>query len=111
MTCEADLHGSVTRMPSSILSDMGSPWSEANINKFLDCIAEDHTHTKAADDLRKHSQMDLLLALIGLSVVFGVAGWVTYLQNEKGAPAGGGAGAETEDDEARRRALRREKVM
>ena len=56
-------------------------------------------------------RMDLLLALIGLSVVFGVAGWVTYLQNEKGAPAGGGAGAETEDDEARRRALRREKVM
>ena len=43
--------------------------------------------------------MDLLLALIELSVVFGVAGWVTYLQKEKGAPAGGGAGAETEDDD------------
>ena len=43
--------------------------------------------------------MDLLLALIELSVVFGVAGWVTYLQKEKGAPAGGGAGAETKDDE------------
>ena len=43
--------------------------------------------------------MDLLLPLIELSVVFGVAGWVTYLQKEKGAPAGGGAGAETEDDE------------
>ena len=43
--------------------------------------------------------MDLLLALIELSVVFGVAGWVTYLQKEKGALAGGGAGAETEDDE------------
>jgi len=27
------------------------------------------------------------------------AGWVTYLQNEKGAPAGGGAGEDTEDDE------------
>ena len=25
--------------------------------------------------------------------------WVTYLQKEKGAPAGGGAGAETEDDD------------
>ena len=25
MTCVAELHGSVTRMPSSILSDMGSP--------------------------------------------------------------------------------------
>ena len=35
--------------------------------------------------------MDLLLALIELSVVFGVAGWVNYLQEEKGA--------ETEDDE------------
>ena len=34
-----------------------------------------------------------------MSVVFGVAGWVTYLQKEKGALAGGGAGAETEDDE------------
>ena len=43
--------------------------------------------------------MDLLLALIELSVEFGVARWVTYLQKEKGAPAGGGAGAETEDDE------------
>ena len=33
-----------------------------------------------------------------------VAGWVTYFRvrrnfKEKGAPAGGGAGAETEDDE------------
>ena len=44
--------------------------------------------------------MDLLLALIELSVVFGVAGWVTYLQKEKGAPAGGGASAETEDDDS-----------
>jgi len=45
--------------------------------------------------------MDLVLdsELIQLSVVFGVAGWVTYLQNEKGAPAGGGAGEDTEDDE------------
>ena len=43
--------------------------------------------------------MDLLLALIELSVVFGVAGWVTYLHKEKGAQAGGGAGAETEEDE------------
>ena len=25
MTCEAELHGSVTRMPSSILSDIGTP--------------------------------------------------------------------------------------
>ena len=39
------------------------------------------------------------MALIELSVVFGVAGWVTYLQKEKGGPAGGGAGAKTEDDE------------
>ena len=43
--------------------------------------------------------MDLLLALIELSDVFGVAGWVTYLHKEKGAPAGGGAGAETKDEE------------
>jgi len=45
--------------------------------------------------------MDLVLdsELIQLSVVFGVAGWVTYLQNEKGAPAGGGAGEDTADDE------------
>ena len=34
-----------------------------------------------------------------MSVVFGVARWVTYLEKEKGAPAGGGAGAKTEDDE------------
>ena len=40
--------------------------------------------------------MDLLLTLIELSVVFGVAGWVAYLQKETGAPACGGAGAETE---------------
>ena len=55
-------------------------------------MAEDHMHEKAADDL---------FPLIDLSVVFGVAGWVTYLQKEKAAPAGGagGAGAETEDDE------------
>ena len=46
--------------------------------------------------------MDLLsplIEVIELSVVLGVAGWVTYLQKEKGAPACGGAGAETEDDE------------
>ena len=43
--------------------------------------------------------MDLLFPLIELRLVFGVAGWVTYLEKEKGAPAGGGAGAETEDDE------------
>ena len=60
--------------------------------------------------------MDLLFPRIELNVVFGVAGWVTYLQKgaqaggragaetkdddeEKGAQAGGGAGAETEDDE------------
>ena len=42
--------------------------------------------------------MDLVSALIQLSVVFSVAGCVTYLQNEKGAPAGGGAGTNTEDD-------------
>ena len=40
-----------------------------------------------------HYRMDLLLALIELSVVFGVAGWIPYLQKEKGAQAGGGAGA------------------
>ena len=39
-----------------------------------------------------------MFPLIDLSVVFGVAGWVTYLQKEKGAQAGGGAGAESEDD-------------
>ena len=45
--------------------------------------------------------MDLLLAwtLAELSGVFVVAGWVTYLQNEKGAQAEGGAGAEDEGDE------------
>ena len=43
--------------------------------------------------------MDLLFPLIELSVVFGVAGWIPYLQKEKGAQAGGGAGAETKDDE------------
>ena len=43
--------------------------------------------------------MDLLSAFTELSVVFVVAGWVTYLQNEKGAPADGGAGAEDDDDD------------
>ena len=44
--------------------------------------------------------MDLLSALTDseLSVVFVVAGWVAYLQNEKGAQAEGGAVAEDEDD-------------
>ena len=67
-------------------------------------MAEDHTHAKAADVHRKGKYTTgwiysiLLFPLIELSVVFGVAGWVTYLQKEKGAPAGGGAGAEPEDD-------------
>ena len=39
-----------------------------------------------------------LFPQIDLSVVFGVAGWVTYLEKEKGAPACCRAGAETEDD-------------
>ena len=43
--------------------------------------------------------MDLLFPLIELRLVFGVAGWITYLEKEKGAPACGGAGAETEDEE------------
>ena len=45
--------------------------------------------------------MDLLLAwtLAELSGVFVVAGWVTYLQNEKGALTDGGAGAKDKDDE------------
>ena len=51
--------------------------------------------------------MDLLLPLIELSVVFGVAGWVTYLQKEKGAPAGGGAGPRPRTTT---RALRRHEV-
>ena len=41
--------------------------------------------------------MDLLFPRIELNVVFGVAGWVTYLQ--KGAQAGGRAGAGTKDDD------------
>ena len=40
--------------------------------------------------------MDLLFPLIELSVVFGVAGWVTYLQK---SPGRRWAGAETEDEE------------
>ena len=70
--------------------------SEANIKKF---------HAKTTNDLRKGKYTTrwiyCLHCRIELSVVFGVAGWVTYLQKEKGAPAGGagGAGAETEDDE------------
>ena len=36
--------------------------------------------------------MDLLFPMIELSVVFGVEGWVTYLEKEKGAPGGGYAG-------------------
>ena len=51
--------------------------------------------------------MDFSLALIELSVVFGVAGWITYLQ--KGAQAGGGTGAAAEikdgEEGARTRAM------
>ena len=43
--------------------------------------------------------MDLLSALTARNVVFVVAGWVTYLQNEKGAHAEGGAVAEDEDED------------
>ena len=51
--------------------------------------------------------MDLLFPLIDLSVVFGVAGWVTYLQKEKGArPATGLAPR----PRTTRRALRRHEV-
>ena len=31
----------------------GAGISESDITKFLDCMAEDHRHAKAADDLRK----------------------------------------------------------
>ena len=33
--------------------EAGAGISEADINKFLDCMAEDHTDAKAADNLRK----------------------------------------------------------
>jgi len=47
--------------------------------------------------------MNFMLALIELqlsvTVVFGVAGWVSYLTTEKGAAIGGGDGAVPEDEE------------
>jgi hypothetical protein len=47
--------------------------------------------------------MNFMLALIELqlsaTVVFGVAGWVSYLTTEKGAAIGGGDGAVHEDEE------------
>ena len=46
--------------------------------------------------------MNFILALIELpkqSVVFGVAGWLSYLATEKGAAIGGGDGAAPEDEE------------
>jgi len=47
--------------------------------------------------------MNFILALIELqlsvTVVFGVAGWVSYLTTEKGAAIGGGDGAAPEDEE------------
>ena len=47
--------------------------------------------------------MNFMLALIELqlsvTVVFGVAGWVSYLTTEKGAAIGGRAGAPPEDEE------------
>ena len=52
--------------------------------------------------------MDLLLALIELSVVFGVAGLVTYLQKGKRAPAGDGL---AQRPRTTRRAIRKHKVM
>ena len=58
-----------------------------------------------------HHRMDLLLALIELSVEFGVAGWVTYLQKEKGAPAGGAAAGLATRPRTTRRLLRWHTVM
>jgi hypothetical protein len=47
--------------------------------------------------------MNLMWALIELqlsvTVVFGVAGWVSYLMTEKGAAIGGGDGGVPEDEE------------
>ena len=46
--------------------------------------------------------MNFILALIELpkqSVVFGVAGWLSYLATVKEAAIGGGAGADPEDEE------------
>ena len=47
--------------------------------------------------------MNFMLALIELqlsvTVVFGVAGWVSYLTTEKGAAIGGWDGAAPEDKE------------
>ena len=43
-----------------------------------------------------------MFPVIELRLVFGVAGWVTYIEKEKGAPACGGAagaGSEAEDGE------------
>ena len=55
-------------------------------------------HRKAADDLRKGKYTTGWI-YCWHCVAFGVAGWVTYLQKEKGAQVGGWAVAETEDDE------------
>ena len=47
--------------------------------------------------------MKFILALIelqlSLTVVFGVAGWVSYLTTEKEVAIGGGDGAASEDEE------------
>ena len=37
MTCVAELHGSVTRMPSSILSDMGTWYGPDRLIRPSDC--------------------------------------------------------------------------
>ena len=71
-------------------------------------MADDHTHAKAADDLRKgkYTTGPPDGFIVGTDrtecciwCCRSNAGWVTYFQKEQGAPGGGGAGAETEDNE------------
>ena len=95
----ASMEGLVTAASSDA---PGAGVSEADINGFLDLMAKDHTHKNAAADLKKgksttgwiplaHWQMDLIF-------VVELAGWLKYLQEEKGAVVVSGAAAEDNDE-------------
>ena len=78
----------------------GAGVSEADINGFLDLMAKDHTHKNAAADLKKGKSTTgwILLAQMDLIFVVELAGWLKYLQEEKGAVVVSGAAAEDDDE-------------
>ena len=78
----------------------GAGVSEADINGFLDLMAKDHTHKNAAADLKKGKSTTGWIPLAQMDLIFVVelAGWLKYLQEEKGAVVVSGAAAGDNDE-------------